>query len=310
MKDVLLFSSNFDSIRNQNCIYVDKTKFIYSLIEESNPYLLLRPHGFGKSLLVSTLVAILSGRRDLFKGLWIDGSDYDWTPRPIISLKLYSLHGETMDIFNKNLMTSLRLAANLHGIQAQEGDPVSAFQKLITDLYYKFNNDSINNRQDNQVAILIDDYDAAVRHERDRPEKADAIRRALKIFYGVLKDSQDYWNFAFFSGISDISNTSVFSSFANLMDLTQRDEFAAICGFTAEELDENFSELLDSSLDSFKDGGDLPNDATTADLRERMFELYGSYSWDGRTMVLHPWSVIECLDSRTLKDLKPPSASA
>jgi hypothetical protein len=249
---------------------------------------------------VKTLEAILKGRRDLFKGLWIDGADYDWTPRPFISLSMYTAYSETLDGFNKNLMTNLRLAANFYGLELRDDEPVSAFKLLIMDIYNKFNNCSENNHQKNMVAILIDEYDAPILHDLERTEKTDAIRRTLKLFYGALKDTLDYWQFALVTGITKFTKTNIFSPFINLKDLTLRKDFAASCGFTPEEFDESFSEILDASLDEFKANGYLPSEATTVDLRERMFELYDGYSWDGQTRVLNPWSVLNCLDNASL----------
>jgi hypothetical protein len=300
MRELPPFLSDFAEIRTMDYVYVDKTEFLYNLIKKSNPYFLSRPRRFGKSLLVSTLEAILSGQRELFKGLWIDGADYDWTPRPFISLSLYSAFGGTQESFERNMMASLRQAGQPYGIQVPDGDPVSAFRLLITDLYFKFNDASVKTYKGNKVAILIDEYDAPIFNELERPTNAEAVRRTLKAFYGVLKDTQKYWKFAFITGITKFTKTSIFSPFAIFKDLTLRNDCAAICGFTHEEFDESFSEILDASLDKFKANGFLPSEATTVDLRERMLELYDGYSWDGQTRVLNPWSVINCLDEARL----------
>ena len=63
--------SEFSELREQNCLYVDKTKFIYSLIVNNRRTFLSRPRRFGKSLLVSSLEAALQGKKELFEGLWI-----------------------------------------------------------------------------------------------------------------------------------------------------------------------------------------------------------------------------------------------
>jgi hypothetical protein len=46
--------------------------------------------------LVDTLEAIPRGWRYLFKRLWIDGSDYDWEPYPVIRLSLNEIDTETV----------------------------------------------------------------------------------------------------------------------------------------------------------------------------------------------------------------------
>jgi hypothetical protein len=92
MKLIPLGVDNFERIRKKNYFYADKTELLYQLLQTDTPYFLSRPRRFGKTLLVSTLEAILNGQRELFKGLWIDQSDYDWTPYPIIDLSLYSAY--------------------------------------------------------------------------------------------------------------------------------------------------------------------------------------------------------------------------
>ena len=61
--------ADFEKIRQNNRIYVDKTDLIYKLTKESDFVFLSRPRRFGKSLLCSTLKYYFQGRKDLFEGL-------------------------------------------------------------------------------------------------------------------------------------------------------------------------------------------------------------------------------------------------
>jgi len=67
--------SVFKEMRETGYLYVDKTRHAYNMITQGRYYFLSRPRRFGKSLLVSMLKDLLSARRELFKGLWIDTSD-------------------------------------------------------------------------------------------------------------------------------------------------------------------------------------------------------------------------------------------
>ena len=68
-------------------VYVDKTQYLYNLVQPgSGIYFLSRPRRFGKSLMLSTLEEIFLGNRALFKGLWIDESDYDWQTYPVVRI--------------------------------------------------------------------------------------------------------------------------------------------------------------------------------------------------------------------------------
>jgi DNA gyrase/topoisomerase IV subunit B len=62
----------FQEIIEEGYVYIDKTPSIYKLISEGKIYFLSRPRRFGKSLLLSTLKAIFQGKKELFKGLFIE----------------------------------------------------------------------------------------------------------------------------------------------------------------------------------------------------------------------------------------------
>ncbi|MDR1603611.1 MAG: AAA family ATPase, partial [Gracilibacteraceae bacterium] len=60
---------DFEDLRTNNFLYVDKTDLVYRLATEGKNYFLGRPRRFGKSLLVSTLKAYFEGKKELFRGL-------------------------------------------------------------------------------------------------------------------------------------------------------------------------------------------------------------------------------------------------
>ena len=66
----------FDSLREGNFLYVDKTEQIHRLINTGTFVFLSRPRRFGKSLLVSTLQHLFQGHKQLFQGLWIEDKIY------------------------------------------------------------------------------------------------------------------------------------------------------------------------------------------------------------------------------------------
>ena len=69
---------NFEQIREEGFVYVDKTALIYNLVQTGKIYILSRPRRFGKSLLVSTLENYFLGRKELFRGLAIDALEKEW----------------------------------------------------------------------------------------------------------------------------------------------------------------------------------------------------------------------------------------
>ena len=60
---------NFEKIRKDGYLYIDKTALIYQLVKTGSYYFLSRPRRFGKSLLLSTLEAYFQGKRELLEGL-------------------------------------------------------------------------------------------------------------------------------------------------------------------------------------------------------------------------------------------------
>lgn len=99
---------DFEKLITNGYAYVDKTELIYRLITQYNPYFLSRPRRFGKSLLVSTLHALFSGRSDLFKGLWIENSRWDWLVYPIIFLDMSTVNNKTPEMLERALIHALQ----------------------------------------------------------------------------------------------------------------------------------------------------------------------------------------------------------
>ena len=69
----------FASVRKDNAIYIDKTRYIYDLCSPADSnYFLSRPRRFGKSLTLDTIAELFSGNKTLFEGLWI-ADKWDWS---------------------------------------------------------------------------------------------------------------------------------------------------------------------------------------------------------------------------------------
>jgi len=74
---------NFEKIRTDGYLYMDKTAMLYDIVKGGTYYFLSRPRRFGKSLLISTLEAYFQGKRELFKGLAIDQLEQEWKRYPV-----------------------------------------------------------------------------------------------------------------------------------------------------------------------------------------------------------------------------------
>lgn len=105
----------FRQIREDGYVYVDKTDLVYSLVHEGKTYFLSRPRRFGKSLLVSTLEAYFSGRKELFKGLKIDSLETEWKSYPIFHLDFSGQNFTESDTLKNVLEEFVKNAEETYG---------------------------------------------------------------------------------------------------------------------------------------------------------------------------------------------------
>ena len=89
---------NFRKLREDNCIYVDKTQHIYNLCRDANAYSISRPRRFGKSLLLSTMNDLFSGSKALFEDTWIYDK-WNWTQtNPVIYISFLNIPYEDVGL--------------------------------------------------------------------------------------------------------------------------------------------------------------------------------------------------------------------
>ncbi|MDR2133643.1 MAG: AAA family ATPase, partial [Treponema sp.] len=109
---------DFEKLRTDGYVYVDKTAYIYRLAQEGNPYFLGRPRRFGKSLLLSTIKAYFQGKRELFQaaGGWpelaIATMEKDWTEYPVFHIDLNVANYDRPAALESSLDRNLRFIEN------------------------------------------------------------------------------------------------------------------------------------------------------------------------------------------------------
>ena len=141
---------NFESLRDDGYVYVDKTALIYKLVNEGRYYFLSRPRRFGKSLLISTLEAYLSGKKELFDGLTIERLEKDWTEYPILHLDLNNQRYNTVESLNEILDLNLSKWEDLYGRYDKEKTLSLRFAGVIERAAIK---------SGHRVVVLVDEYD-------------------------------------------------------------------------------------------------------------------------------------------------------
>ncbi len=263
--------SSFVEIRSEPYYYVDKTHFVAKLVSEGKYYFLSRPRRFGKSLFVDTLKQAFLGRKELFQGLYLE-KNWDWSVRyPVIHIDFggRTLKGEEHLI--TYILEQLEKNQETLGVSCSKKTQYdSCFEELILKSYEKYKQ---------KVVVLVDEYDKPILDCIEDRETAKAIRDVLKNFYSVLKPLDAQLKFVFLTGVSKFSKVSLFSGLNQLRDITISREYATICGYTQEELEEVFrEELQDKDLKLIKC-------------------WYNGYSWLGEPLY-NPFDVLLYLEEK------------
>ena len=238
----------FEKVREENCIYIDKTEYVYRLAHSKSNYVFLsRPRRFGKSLLVSTLHAYFEGRKDLFKGLAIDRLETEWTQYPVLHFDMSTAKHMDKEQLERELNLKLLKYEEIYGRGEGEIDTNQRLQGLIERAYQKTGR---------KVVILIDEYDAPLLDVVHEDEMLPKLRNVMRNFYSPLKACDPYLRFVFMTGITKFSQLSIFSELNNLDNITMDSEYAAICGISKEELLTQMApdiELLAENMDITKE---------------------------------------------------------
>ncbi len=238
MKAIEQSTYDFPEIRKKNVVYVDKTAYLHRLVTAENQKLnfISRPRRFGKSLMISTLKAIFEGRRELFKDLAIDKTDYDWQVHPVIHFDMSGAKARTYDEFKARLNHQVKMSLEEAGYAYDSS--------AMADINFEMAIKSLRAKHGKGVVILVDEYDAPVGNALDDINLANEIRAALSEIYSQIKKNEGDVRFLMMTGVSKFTQLSVFSALNNLTDVTFDGEYAAMLGYTEEELEANFSEHM------------------------------------------------------------------
>ena len=110
MKEITVNVSSFVDIRTKgDYIYVDKTRYVYNLVKSrlNNYYFISRPRRYGKSLMCSTLHSLFEGKRELFKGLYIDETDYSFEKYPVFNFNFAKFNTTSYNFFLRDFQDAI-----------------------------------------------------------------------------------------------------------------------------------------------------------------------------------------------------------
>lgn len=286
--------SDFAEIRRSNCIYVDKTKYVYDLTQSRAPVFISRPRRFGKSTLISTFEELFThgvkpydGHESYFKNLYIEDKWVDDGQYLIMKLDFSSLFvgscssGEKF--LNKFLEVLKKFCLKFNVPIEETGDLATLFNHILQN---------IPNRS---LVILVDEYDYPLTRNICHPDVFEDIAEVLRAFYQCIKSNSGKYRFIFITGITRYKDSSIFTAGNTISDESQNPDFGEIVGYTRDEIKNNFGENLKYSSSILKNKN--VTEVIESDIEELLDELasmYDGYCFDKRikTHVFSTWSII------------------
>lgn len=276
MKEISTSISTFKNIIEGGYIYVDKTKYIYEMVKQPfGQFFFSRPRRFGKSLTVSTLEEVFSGNKDLFKGLYIYDREYSWEDYPIIHIDFGRIDSSTVSILEEGIKLALQGIARKYGVEAAGSSPALMFGELIK---------ALNEKYDRGVVILVDEYDRPVTNNLEDGKGVKSISRTMEAFYQMIKGYEAMERFVFITGITRLSQVSVFSKLNNLVDISRSRAFSDAVGYNSSELDSYFGDRIRNGAEK--------NGCSVDEMKDKMASWYDGFrfAYDG-VKVYNPVSV-------------------
>ena len=289
MKEIS-FCSSYEEICNNDCIYIDKTSILLKLINSisTKKIFFSRPRRFGKSLTLDVVKTIFEKGYDAFKNI---NSPENLFPQryPVLYLDFSTFSSDLNDlsIFTKKFALSInKFAKSLNLINYQnDEEPDICLDNLFGAL-----------APDQQIVILIDEYDAQLNRNINKPETFEMYRKILQLIYATFKKPTNSYHIKFLmiTGVTRFKDTAIFSVGTDILDFSAHNSIANIVGYSKDEIRENFSDYLklttslmnDCSIDAISNQ-QIEN---TLDVLAQNYDGY-CFDQDGLVKVFSTWSI-------------------
>ena len=278
-------TDQFQRIREDGKVYVDKTDMMYSLVNKYQYVFLARPRRFGKSLLCNTFKAYFQGMKELFEGLKVMDLEKEWKTYPVLHFTMSGLKNLKVSEAKTKLETMIRGYESIYGRDSLSITPGDRFRDLIHNA---------NKQTGERVVVILDEYDAAVMRLLYNKEQLEEMRMMLREFYQVLKDEGAYLKFVFITGVTKFSQMSIFSELNNLKQVSMFDEYSGLCGITQEEL----NTVLRPCVKEYAEGLGISVDDAYAVLKNN----YDGYHFSENSQDIYaPYSLLNALNDRATR---------
>ena len=285
LKQLPVGIQTFEKIIENDMLYIDKTEHIWNMINLSNYIFLSRPRRFGKSLLVSTLQSYFEGRKELFKGLYIERVEKQWTQYPVLRFDMSTAKHCNKEELELELSSKLTAYEAIYGKgTADQVKPNQRLQGLIERAH------AMTGRK---VVVLVDEYDAPLLDVVHKDCELEELRQVMRNFYSPLKAMDTYLKFVFLTGITKFSQLSIFSELNNLKNISLAPEFAAICGITKEE--------VLTKMQDYTEQLSIANGWTHEEAVDQLTRQYDGYhfTWPSAD-IFNPFSLLNAMQDKRL----------
>ena len=265
-------------------IYVDKTKYIFSLLRSHERVFISRPRRFGKSLTLDTIGTLFEyGVEPYFKDTWL----YDkWTEGtyPVLRLNFLEFKKDDAEFFKKQFVEKISKFAKKHKVENYEEDsePMGALDNLFTSL----------RDERRQIVILIDEYDTQLTSNINNSELYEKYQNILREIYGIFKSAPI--RFLGITGVTRLKDVALFSNGSDIIDISNHTEYSQMIGFTRDEIREYYIDYL--KMAACCENGVGESEVTDSQIEEILDKLgyhYNGYCFDemGEKKVFSTWSV-------------------
>ncbi|WP_261793424.1 MULTISPECIES: ATP-binding protein [Fusobacterium] len=299
IKGIALGIDDFKTLIEENCYYVDKSKFIEEILKDkAGVKLFTRPRRFGKTLNMSMLryffdIKNAEENRSLFKELYIEKSPAinEQGKYPVIFLSMKEIQGKNYEeiiertraffklLYNEYVM----LRENLNQSELQDFDEIWLGKKNI-DLSTALLKLSLYLKKyyNQKVIILIDEYDVPLMSAYENGCYDEAIQ-FFKILYGAVLKSNSNIKMGVLTGAIRVAQAGIFSDLNNLKINT----------IFNEAYDEYFGLSQKEVEDILRYYG---MEYTITEVKS----WYDGYKF-GKAEVYNPWSILNYIDNKELK---------
>lgn len=275
---------NFEKIREDGYVYVDKTALIYKMVRTGSYFFLSRPRRFGKSLLVNTLKAYFEGRRDLFKGLAIEQLETEWICHPVLHFDFSTGKFETRQMLREAIDYKLYEMERRFDIPNDGRSPNIRMTRLIKTAY---------EQTGQRVVVLVDEYDSAMLQHIDNDEKQEDVRMEMRNLFSPLKEADPWLRFVLLTGITKFSQMSIFSELNNLSNISMLSQYDTLCGISEKELTTQLKPDIEILAESYGESYD--------EMLQELKEMYDGYHFsEKKTDIYNPFSLLNAFNSQKI----------